>query len=79
MQKDRLARLIEAEQVMATIPPLSAQLMQLVGQHGRVTIRQATQLTDANRNTIKLHLRQLVAARHLRRCGRGRGTWYERG
>jgi len=64
---------------MAPLSPLSARLLAIVTEHGRVTVRDAVALTTANRNTIKLHLGRLVAAGRLVRCGRGRGTWYEKG
>jgi hypothetical protein len=34
-------------------------------------------LTGANRNTVKLHLRHLAEAGRLRLRGAGRGAWYE--
>jgi hypothetical protein len=33
-------------------------------------------LTDANQNTIKLRLRELVNAGRLQRHGKARATWY---
>jgi predicted ArsR family transcriptional regulator len=61
---------------MAPLAPLSEQLLSVVSDHVRVTIRDAVALLGANRNTIKLHLKQLVRVGHL--VQRGRGTWYER-
>jgi Fic family protein len=77
-QKEVLALKIEREQLMAPLAPLSEQLLSIVRDHGRVTIRGAVSMLGANRNTIKLHLKQLVRAGHLVQRGRGRGTWYER-
>jgi hypothetical protein len=42
-----------------------------------VTLAGALTLTKANRNTLKLHLRQLVQAGRLQLLGRGRSSWYE--
>lgn len=42
----------------------------------RRTIAAAVTATGANRNTIKGHLRQLVADGRLIQRGKGRGTWY---
>ncbi len=75
-QKDGLARKVEAERLMAPLAPLSEQLLAIVREHGRVTVRDANALTGANRNTIKNHLSKLVTAGRLVRYGRGRGTWY---
>jgi DNA-binding IclR family transcriptional regulator len=33
-------------------------------------------LLAANRNTVKLHLRQLVQQGYLEQHGTGKGTWY---
>ena len=50
---------------MTPLAPLSQELLGIVDSHGRVTVRQAVTLTGANRNTLKHHLRQLVAAGKL--------------
>lgn len=76
-QKDVLARKMERERLMAARPPLSEQLLQLIREHGRLTMTAAVKLTGANRNTIKVHLRQLVESGELRLQGQGRGSWYE--
>lgn len=77
-QKRVLERKLERERSMAPLPPLSEQLLGIVREHGRLTVREAAALTGASRNTIKDHLRNLVMAGHLAPRGRGRGTWYER-
>ena len=63
---------------MAPLAPLSEKLLGIVNEHGHVTVREAAALTNANRNTIKDHLRKLVDAGRLVRRGQGRGTWYEK-
>ncbi len=35
-------------------------------------------IADANRNTVKKHLRALVFANRLAQHGTGKGTWYGR-
>jgi hypothetical protein len=62
---------------MSVLPALDEQLLQLVRQHGKLTLSDALTLTKANRNTLKLHFRQLVQARRLKLQGRGRSSWYE--
>ena len=76
-QTEVLARKIVQEKLMAPLSPLSEKLIGIVNGHGRVTVRQAVASTGANRNTIKDHLKQLVRAGRLKKCGRGRGAWYE--
>lgn len=77
-QKDALIRKIERERLMAPLAPLSEKILGVVQEHGRVTVREASAVTNASRNTIKDHLKQLVRAGHLTQRGRGRGTWYEK-
>jgi len=77
-QKEVLGRKIERERLMPPLAPLSEKLLSIVLEHGRVTVREGAVLTGANRNTIKDHLKRLVDGGRLRRCGRGRGTWYEK-
>ena len=62
---------------MTALSAFDEQLLQLARQHGRLTLSAALALTNANRNTLKLHLRQLVQAGRLQMLGRGRSSWYE--
>jgi hypothetical protein len=62
---------------MTALSAIDEQLLQLARQHGRLTLTVAQHLTNVNRNTLKLHLRQLVAAGRLKLLGRGRSSWYE--
>jgi len=52
------------------------QLLECCREHGRMTVATALELTGANRNTVKDHLKRLTSAGHLVRHGAGRGTWY---
>jgi Fic family protein len=76
-QRDVLARRIERERILAALHPLDAELLELAHQHGRLTLAAAQEITGANRNTLKVHLKRLVASRRPRLLGRGRGSWYE--
>lgn len=76
-QKEVLERRLEDERLIEGLAPLSERLLQIAREHGRVNMTAAIKLTAANRNTIKVHLRRLVAAGHLIPYGRGRGTWYQ--
>lgn len=76
-QKSSLEAKIQRERLMSVMSALDEQLLQLTREHGRLTIASALTLTGANRNTLKLHLRQLVQAGHLQMRGRGRTSWYE--
>jgi Fic family protein len=76
-QKDVLARKIERERIAAALPPLDEELLRLAREHGRLTLAAAVRLTKANHNTVRAHLRQLVASGRLRLLGRARASWYE--
>jgi Fic family protein len=76
-QKEVLDRKVKQEKLMAPLAPLSEKLLGIVREHGRVTVREAVAVTQANRSTIKEHLKQLVNAGRLARRGQGRGAWYE--
>ncbi|MCP4896688.1 MAG: Fic family protein [bacterium] len=77
-QKEALKNKIKVETLMQSLPALSAQILAIVSDHGRVTVREAAALTGASRNTIKDHLKRLVEGGRLKRRGQHRGTWYER-
>jgi Fic family protein len=76
-QVRRLEKKIERERiVLATLPDLSLQIVELAREHGRVTIGDAIKLTDVSRNTLKPHFRNLVEQGYLQQHGSGRGVWY---
>ncbi len=62
--------------VLAALPALSLQIIDLVQQQGRVTINEIVLASGANRNTVKTHLRKLVIARQIQQRGAGRSAWY---
>ena len=62
---------------MGSLPEVSAQLLDLVRDHGRLTIGDAARLTGQNRNTLKQHFRALVERGTLDQHGSGRGVWYD--
>lgn len=76
-QKTRLARKIERERlILGELPELSARILEMCRERGRVTVADAVKLTGASRNTIKDHLKALSKAGYIERHGAGRGTWY---
>lgn len=76
-QKQRLEAKMEREtQLLGALPELSAQIVEIAREHGRVTVADAAKATGANRNTIKDHIKLLVDRQLLERHGAGRGTWY---
>lgn len=78
-QQEVLQRKIEAEQRLEKLAPVSAKLLALARARGRLTIAESVTLLEINRNTAKLHIRQLVENGHLAQHGRGKATWYTAG
>ncbi|WP_442808828.1 Fic family protein [Trinickia soli] len=77
-QVRRLEKKVEREKlILATLPELALQIVDLAREHGRVTIGEIVTLTGASRNTLKQHLRTLVERGYLNQHGAGRGVWYE--
>lgn len=76
-QVSHLEKKIKRERlVLATLPELSLQIVEIAREHGRVTIGDAIKLTGTSRNTLKPHFRTLVERGHLNQHGSGRGVWY---
>jgi Fic family protein len=77
LQKDRLATKLERERIVTqSLPELSIWILSLLKQHERLNISDLERLTGANRNTLKVRLRELVGAGHAAKHGRARATWY---
>ena len=62
---------------MIPLAPLDELLLELLREHGRLTLAAAERLTQRNRNTLKAHLRRLVALGKLTLLGRGRASFYQ--
>ena len=75
-QKQTLEQRIAQERTVAPLSPLSEAVMAVAQTRGRITLQGAIGVTRGNRNTLKVHLRNLVSSGHLVQHGRGRGTWY---
>ena len=75
-QKDHLKERIEQERKVYKLPDLSEKISKLASEHGRVTVSFISSELQANRNTVKKHIQQLVKIGRLVRHGKGRGTYY---
>lgn len=79
-QKDSLARRLESERAGETneeaLPDFSRAVLAALREHKRLTIAELTEITGANRNTLKVRLRELVESGRIRRYGKARATWY---
>jgi Fic family protein len=79
-QKDSLAARLDRERIdrssEADLPALSLQILKALMAKERLTIAQLVSITGANRNTLKVRLRELVADGRVRQHGKARATWY---
>jgi Fic family protein len=76
-QKDNLAAKVKEEQALrSSLPALSRQILELVKTRGEITVKEVEEKTNANRNTIKVHLKSLSEGNYLVQVGKGRGARY---
>lgn len=79
-QKDGLAARLDRERVAQggeeELPTLAIQIIKALREHERLSIAELADITEANRNTLKVRLRELVAAERIRQHGKARATWY---
>lgn len=79
-QKDglatRLDRMRVAQDAEAELSVLAVRIIETLRDRGRASITELSSITGANRNTMKVRLRELVASGYIRQHGRARATWY---
>jgi len=76
-QKDKLAAKLEREHILAgKLATLSNDIIRLLKEHERLSIAEIETLTRANRNTLKVRLRELVRDNYIEQNGKARSTWY---
>jgi Fic family protein len=79
-QKDGLAARLDRERVAQggeeELPTLAIQIIKALRERERLSIAELADITEANRNTLKVRLRELVAAGRIRQHGKARATWY---
>jgi Fic family protein len=75
-QRTSAERRLEAAHRSEQLPPLSEALIRVAATGQGLSIKRAVEITGANRNTVKVHVRRLVQTGRLVQHGRGRATWY---
>ncbi len=75
-QKEGLSQKLEKEKLFIKLCKLSRQIIDLVKDHGELSISGVESITKANRNTLKKKLAELVKDKYLLTKGRGKGTRY---
>ncbi|MBU0462756.1 MAG: Fic family protein, partial [Proteobacteria bacterium] len=75
-QKEILCQKIEREKIFIKLSKLSWQIIDLVKNHGELSISEIESITKANRNTLKKKLQELVKDRYLAKQGQRKSTRY---
>ncbi len=74
-QKDKLSTKLEREKIITQILPKgSSEILRLLKDHARLTISELETLTNINRNTLKVPLRELVRDNFIDQQGKARST-----
>ena len=68
----------EAQISTEELHPLSEEILALFENTRRLTVSEIVEQTDANRNTIKLRLRELNQSGRVQLIGKGRGAYYRK-
>lgn len=77
-QKDALEKKIKTEKILQeNFDNLHLQILQILKNHKGLSIADIQRLSEANRNTIKVKIRDLVAMKKIKSFGKGRGVIYE--
>ena len=58
------------------LSPLAEKVLKELQQHKTLTVAETVEALGANRNTVKVKFRELIAAGLVRLCGKGRGAHY---
>lgn len=76
-QKDNLTEKLERERIaLQAMPPVSLTILKLLREHERLTISELARLTGANKNTLKVRLRELTRDGQIAKHGQARATRY---
>lgn len=75
-QKAALEKKLQIELEVTQLPSLSIKIIEIIQQRGPTAVAEFSAATGANRNTIKLHLKNLVNAGRIEAMGVGRGVRY---
>lgn len=76
-QKAHLEQKISREKLLSLqLHKLAGQILSLLQEHGRLNISEVVILTQANRNTVKKHLADMVTNNKIVKHGKGKATWY---
>lgn len=76
-QKRKLEAKVEREKIMrSSLPELSIAILDLVTEHGQISVGDVMKGTQSPRGTVKKRITELVHAGHLKPVGKGRAARY---
>jgi len=77
-QKDNLEKKVKAEKILQeNFHELHLEILKILKNHNRLSVSEIQRLSGANRNTLKVKLRELVEMKKIKTFGKGRGVVYE--
>ncbi|MFT6332246.1 MAG: Fic family protein [Lentimonas sp.] len=77
-QKDNLEKKVKIEKILQeNFGELHLKILKILRNHNRLAVSEIQKLTGANRNTLKVKLRELVEMKKIKSLGKGRGVVYE--
>jgi len=59
------------------LPSLSVNILEVIKNKQKIKISDIVNYTQGNRNTVKLHIKNLLEKGYIKSFGQGKGTWYE--
>ena len=68
----------DAQIATKELHPLSEEILELFESAKRLTLSEIVERTSANRNTVKVRMRELVSDGQLAQHGKARATWYSK-
>jgi Fic family protein len=76
-QKDNLEKKVKAEKILQeNFHQLHLEILKILKSHDRLSVSEIQRLSGANRNTLKVKLRELVEMKKIRSFGKGRAVTY---
>lgn len=77
-QKDNLEKKVKAEKILQeNFGEIHLEILKVLKNHKRLAVSEIQRLSGANRNTLKVKLRELVEMKKIKTFGKGRGVVYE--
>lgn len=77
-QKNNLEEKIKSNHIKNNnLPKLSSDILNAINEIEKAKVSDILEMTGINRNTIKLHLKNLLESQYIEKFGEGKGSWYQ--